>query len=180
MTRILVTYASKHGSTAEIAEAIGEELRAAGLLVDCVEVDRVRSLDGYDAVVLGSAISMKRWRREARHFLRAHGTELARLPFWAFSSGPVGDPAEAPDGTPWSEPAHTIQAAERLGVRDHVVFGGSLAADVHGFPASAMARNMPTEFLDRRDWAEIRSWAASIAGAIVGDRAVNASPPSSD
>jgi len=83
-----VAYASKHGSTAEIAEAIGDELRAAGRTVDVRDAGEVTDLAGYDAVVLGSATYMRRWRREARRFLRHHASALADCPFWVFSSGP--------------------------------------------------------------------------------------------
>ena len=63
MSRVLVAYGSRHGSTAEIAEAIAATLREAGLAVDCRKAGEVDSLDGYDAVVLGSAVYMRRWRR---------------------------------------------------------------------------------------------------------------------
>ena len=156
MTSVLVAYASKHGSTSEIAEAIADALRAAGLLVDCVQADRVSGLEPYDAVVLGSAVYMKRWRREARRFLHRHSSALAERPFWVFSSGPVGDPAN--DNAAWTEPRRTIAAAERLGAREHVVFGG--------VASGAMARNTPSEYRDRRDWNAVRAWAEGIAAQL--------------
>jgi menaquinone-dependent protoporphyrinogen oxidase len=156
MTTVLVAYASRHGSTAEIAAAVAEALEAAGLQVDCVEAADVASLEPYDAVVLGSAVYMKRWRGAARRFLRRHGSELQRRPFWVFSSGPVGDPAN--DNPAWTEPARTIATAQRLGARDHVVFGGTATG--------AMARNTPPEYRDRRDWDAIREWASSIAAEL--------------
>ena len=96
MTHILVAYASKRGSTGEIADAIADVLRQSGLEVDCKSAGEVGSLDSYDGIVLGSAVYMKRWRGDAKHFLRKHGEELSRLPFWVFSSGPVGDPSKTP------------------------------------------------------------------------------------
>jgi menaquinone-dependent protoporphyrinogen oxidase len=90
MTKILVAYGSKRSATAEIAEAIAETLRKSGLEVDCLEAGDVKRVDGYDGVVLGSAVYMRRWRREARRLLRRHATELAKRPLWVFSSGPVG------------------------------------------------------------------------------------------
>ena len=65
MSRVLVTFGSKHGATAEIADVVAETLRACGLDVDCVDAGDVERLDGYDAVILGSAVYMRRWRREA-------------------------------------------------------------------------------------------------------------------
>lgn len=88
--RVLVGYASKYGSTAEIAEAIGKTLRAAGLDVDVQRAGDVHSLDPYRAVVLGSAVYTARWRRDAVRLL-ARRRDLARREVWLFSSGPVGE-----------------------------------------------------------------------------------------
>jgi len=165
MTRVLVVHASKHGSTAEIAAAIAEGLRDAGLDVDCERAAAVGSLDGYDAVVLGSAVYAKHWQGDAKHFLRAHADELARLPFWVFSSGPVGDPDKTPDPS-WLEPPRIIRRAEQLGVRDHVVFGGRIPAAAHGPIERAVVKNTPAEYADRRDWGEIRAWARRIASEL--------------
>ena len=153
MTRVLVTFGSKHGATAEIAGAVAETLRGCGLDVECVEAGNVDSLDGYDAVILGSAVYMRRWRREARGFVRHFAGELAQRPFWVFSSGPVGDPAK--DNAAWLEPGRTIRELERLGVREHVVFGGR-----------STSSGIPEQFRDRRDWDEIRAWARTIADAL--------------
>ena len=107
-------------------------LRPAGRLHRGREVD---NLDRYDAVVLGSAVYMRRWRREARRFLHHHARELAERPLWVFSSGPVGDPAK--DNPAWLEPGRTIAEAERLGARDHVVFGGVAQGDRPRSPPSS-------------------------------------------
>ena len=77
MTNVLVAYASKHGSTEEIAEAIAASLRECGLAADCVAAGAVNSLEGYDAVVLGSAVYMRPWRREARRFLHSHASSAS-------------------------------------------------------------------------------------------------------
>lgn len=164
MTHILVAYASKHGSTSEIATAIAERLEACGLQSTCVPADEARDLERYDAVVLGSAVYAGRWRAEARHFLRRFRHELAERPFWVFSSGPVGDPAN--DNPKWVEPAGVIAKAEALGVRGHVVFGGSVPADPHGMMLRSMAKNTPEAFRDRRDWDAIRDWADSVAETV--------------
>lgn len=166
---VLVAHASKRGSTAEIAEAVAGELRAAGLEVDCRESGEVEDLDGYEAVVLGSAVYAKRWRGDARHFLRRHRKALAAMPFWVFSSGPVGDPAEEDDKSEdWIEPRRTIAKVEELGARGHVVFGGAVPKEPKGMVEKAMAKNIPAEFQDRRDWDEIRAWAQQIGTALGG------------
>jgi len=156
---ILVAYSSKRGSTAEIAETVAATLRREGLGVCLERCEDVRSLEGYDAVVLGSAVYMKRWRPEARRFLRRQADSLAERPLWIFSSGPFG---ESPD-VAWSEPPGVVARAERLGVRGHVVFGGRLPATPSGFMERALVRDTPSEYADLRDWDEIDAWARSIA-----------------
>jgi menaquinone-dependent protoporphyrinogen oxidase len=164
MSHVLVVYASKHGSTAGIATAIAKTLDDCGVQTTCVQASEVHTLEPYDGVVLGSAVYARRWRREARRFLRDFAAELAQRPFWVFSSGPVGPPGD--DNPDWSEPVHTIARAIHLGVRDHVVFGGAVPADPHGMMMRSMAKNTPEEFRDRRDWDAIRAWAEGIADAL--------------
>src|SRR5512137_1649732 len=81
---ILVTYASRAGSTAGVAEAIGKTLAEGNAQVDVRCMQDVKDLSPYRAVVAGSAIQGKRWLPEAMQFLRAHQTELSRKPFAAF------------------------------------------------------------------------------------------------
>jgi menaquinone-dependent protoporphyrinogen oxidase len=161
----LVAYASKRGSTKEIAETLAATLRRRGLEVSLCAVDEVDSLDPYGAVVLGSAVYMKRWRGDARHFLKKHRKALRQRPFWVFSSGPVGDPAN--DNPEWAEPPKIVEKVEELGGRGHVVFGGCLASEPTGFMVKAMVEGTPKEFRDRRDWAQIRDWTHQIAASLV-------------
>jgi menaquinone-dependent protoporphyrinogen oxidase len=83
---------------------------------------------------------------------------VAELPFWVFRSGPFG---EKPDPS-WSEPPKIIKRAERLGVRDHTVFGGRLPLEPSNFMERAMVRDCPADKRDLRDWDEIGAWAAAI------------------
>lgn len=163
---VLVAYASKHGSTAEIADAVADTLRQSGLDVDCKAVGEVKRLEPYGAVVLGSAVYIRRWRGDARRFLRKHGKELSKRPFWVFSSGPVGEPRDDEKGSPWLEPPRIVEKVERLGVREHVVFGGRVPVDPHGPAQRAMVENTPAEYRDRRNWDEIRAWAAGVASEL--------------
>lgn len=165
MTRVLVVYASKRGATAEIAHVVADTLTAAGLDADCREAAEVDSLDGIDAVVLGSAVYMRRWRGDARRFLRRHADELAARPFWIFSSGPVGEPRSDADLS-WSEPRKLVERALLLGARDHAVFGGCIPREPRGMIERRMADGCPPEFRDRRDWDEIRRWARAVAAQL--------------
>jgi menaquinone-dependent protoporphyrinogen oxidase len=159
VSRVLVAYASKHGATAEIAEAIADELRNQGHQADRLSAEDVGDVGAYDAVVLGSAVYTKRWRPSARKLLAREARALAQRPLWVFSSGPCG---EDPDPS-WSEPPRIIKRVERLGAREHVVFGGRLPLEPSNFMERAMVKNTPAAQRDLRDWDEIRAWAAQIA-----------------
>lgn len=161
---VLVAYSSKRGSTAEIAETVAATLRREGLGVCLEPVEAVADLDRFDAVVLGSAVYMKRWRGDAKHFLKKHRKALRQKPFWVFSSGPVGDPAK--DNPEWNEPPKLAEKVEEMGGRAQVVFGGCVPAEPQGFMERAMADGVPKEYRDRRDWDEIRGWAQQIAAEL--------------
>jgi menaquinone-dependent protoporphyrinogen oxidase len=162
---VLVAYASKRGSTAEIAETVAATLRREGLGVCLERAEDVQTLEPYDAVVLGSAVYMKRWRGDARHFLKKHRKALKHTPFWAFSSGPVGDPAK--DNPDWNEPPKIAEKVEELEGRDHAVFGGCLPSEPKGLMEKAMVEGAPREYRDRRDWVQIREWAKQIAADLI-------------
>jgi menaquinone-dependent protoporphyrinogen oxidase len=88
--RILVAYASKHGSTKEIADFIGKTIIDSGVDVDVYYVGAVTNLTDYDGVVIGSAVYAEQWRPEAAQFVRLRADVLAEKPVWLFSSGPTG------------------------------------------------------------------------------------------
>lgn len=96
--KVLVTAASKHGATNEIAERIGAMLAAHGVEVDVKKLQEVSGLAGYEAVVLGSGIYLGKWLKEARRFVEVHAAELAQRPTWLFASGSImGDPPVGDD-----------------------------------------------------------------------------------
>jgi menaquinone-dependent protoporphyrinogen oxidase len=82
--KILVTYASRNGSTAGVAEAIGKSLAESGAQVDVLPMQAVTDLTPYRAVVAGSAIQAAQWLPEAMQFVESHRVELRRKPFAAF------------------------------------------------------------------------------------------------
>src|SRR6266542_6497358 len=84
---VLVSAASKHGSTAEIATAVARVLQERGLAVDVRPVENVTLVDGYEAVVLGSAVYAGHWMESARRLAEVQAGALASRPVWLFSSG---------------------------------------------------------------------------------------------
>src|ERR1051326_2302430 len=94
MNEILIAYATKHGSTHEVAESVAAHLAQMGFEAHTLPANRVPSLDEYRAVVLGAPLYMGRWHGDARAFLRRFRHELATRPFAVFALGPVKDDAE--------------------------------------------------------------------------------------
>jgi menaquinone-dependent protoporphyrinogen oxidase len=89
--KVLITAASKHGATAEIAAVIGRVLETQGLEVDVLAPDAVQNVDGYGAVIVGSGVYAGQWLGEAKDFVDRHEAALRERPLFVFSSGPVGE-----------------------------------------------------------------------------------------
>jgi len=164
--QVLVAYATKYGATAEIAEKIGQVLRDAGLSVDIIPVHRAKDPDSYKAVLLGSAVYIGQWRREASGFLKSHEKVMAGMPVWLFSSGPTGkgDPAELVQG--WHFPKALQPIADRIRPRDIALFHGALEINKLGFIEKWMVNNVKAAAGDFRDWGAITAWSASIAAVV--------------
>ena len=164
--KILMAYATKYGSTAEIAQKIGEILIYSGLDANVLPVNRVRDLDPYEAVVLGSAVYIGKWRKEAARFLESNEKKLVNKDVWLFSSGPAGegDPVELMNG--WRFPAALYPIAERIQPRDIAVFHGSVNMDKLNSIEKLMLNNVKSPIGDIRDWNTIIAWATSIGEAL--------------
>ncbi len=163
---ILVTYASKHGTTAEIAKKIGETLTQAGFQTALAEAKTIRDLSLYWAVILGSAVYFGQWRRDAVRLLKANEKILAEKPTWLFSSGPSGegDPVELLDG--WRFPSGQQEIADRIKPRDIAVFHGAVDPDKLSFFEKWILNNVKSPTGDFRDWDMITAWANSIAESL--------------
>ena len=91
MDEVLIAYATKHGSTHEVAESVAAHFADIGVEAHTLPAQLVESIDEYQAVVLGAPLYMGRWHRDARAFLRRFRTELASKPLAAFALGPTAD-----------------------------------------------------------------------------------------
>jgi menaquinone-dependent protoporphyrinogen oxidase len=165
--KVLVAVASRHGATTEIAKRLRADLRDAltengsAVDVDLLPVGAVRSLAGYDAAVVGSAVYLGHWIRPARRFLRANAVELRQRPVWLFSSGPVGDLSPA---------AQVIDLGDLtalFGAREHHVFAGRLDRSSLGVAERIAVAAAGVAEGDFRDWADVTSWAHRIAADLL-------------
>jgi menaquinone-dependent protoporphyrinogen oxidase len=160
MASVLVAYASKYGSTGEVAEAVAETLRECGVDAVARPAGEVHELTGYSAVVLGTALYFFHWRGEAHRFLRRNRQEMTDLPVAVFGLGPIEDTPEQFEGArghldkglskhPWLTPVSVA------------VFGGHLDPTRLRFPDNnAAVRKMGA--VDLRDFDTIRAWARGL------------------
>jgi menaquinone-dependent protoporphyrinogen oxidase len=155
---VLVSAASKHGATHEIAERIAAELTRNGVAAVALPVEQVAGLEGYDAVVLGSGIYAGRWLEPAKRFVDRHLDGLRARPVWLFSSGPIGDPPK-----PDAEPVDAAPIRERTLAREHRVIAGVVDRTKLSFAERAITRVVGAADGDFRPWDEIDAWARSIA-----------------
>lgn len=172
--RVLVAYASKHGSTQGIADRIGEDLREDGHQVDVRPAGQARHAEEYDAFVVGSAAYAGHWVKDASSFVKKNKETLAHHPLWFFSSGPLGTDKVDKEGHDVLEASLPKEAEEFafLDPRDHHVFFGALHLDELGF-TGRMLRKMPATRDaipegDFRDWEEIDLWAHGIGRELNG------------
>jgi menaquinone-dependent protoporphyrinogen oxidase len=154
---VLVAYATRHGSTREVAATIAGTLQALGADVELREAQQVHGHDGFalgqpgswTLVVLGAPIYSGRWHRDAHRFLRRHRQDLAGVPVAVFGMGPRSDDKQA-----WQRSQEQLDRAvakhKWLTPTAVEVFGG---VD----PPGKRPRR------DLRDWTQIEAWAAGIA-----------------
>ena len=148
---VLMAFATRNGSTRQVADAVAGTLRDRGNQVAVLPARDVRGpLSGYDLVVLGAPLYSGRWHRDARRFLRRHRHEFPGVPVAVFGMGPRNDTPGAWESSraqldralakrPWAHPAAVT------------VFGG---ADPPGRTARLQR--------DLRDWDTIQAWAAQL------------------
>lgn len=160
MTSILIAVASRHGATDEIAHEVADELRrqVPAAVVEVRDAADPGDLTSADALIVGSAIYLGRWLPAARKLVEERREQLATVPVWLFSSGPVGDPPRPADDL-----VEVIELAAAIGARGHRVFSGRLDRDGLTWTERLTVRVVHAEPGDFRDHDAIRSWATEVA-----------------
>ena len=162
--KVLITVASRHGATLDIAEVIRNELVASNVDVDLIAPERVVDVSPYDAVVIGSSVYAGRWLAPARELVDRQLAQLIKRQVWLFSSGPVGSPAK-----PTQPPLEALEMTRRTNALDHQVFEGRLDRDLLTFGERAIVRVVGARSGDFRPWYAVAEWARGIAASLSGE-----------
>jgi menaquinone-dependent protoporphyrinogen oxidase len=156
---ILVAYATRRGSTREVADVIAAHLRASDHTVEVRPADHVEDVARYAGVVLGGALYTGRLHRDARHFLRRHRGALAERPLAVFALGPMSL-SEEDVASSRRQLEKALAHEPALHPCAVAIFGGVVDPDKLPFPLSTMPAS------DARDWDAIDAWATEVAGRL--------------
>jgi len=163
--KILVTYATKAGSTAEVAAEIGRVIESkGGCQVDVCPVGKLNGVDGYDAVVIGSAIRAGKWLPEATKFVEKHRDALGRVPVALFTVClTLKDDTEENRRTvaAYLDPVRQVVQPVEVGL-----FAGVMDYSKLPFILRLLMKAMKSPQGDFRDWEAITSWATDIAAVL--------------
>lgn len=172
--KILVAYATKHGSTAEVAEFIGQVFREHDLDTTVMAAEKVQSVSDYDAFVVGSPVYASLWLTEISQFLERFETELSKKPvyYWMNCIRVL-----EPDGREHALAEYIYKPLmNKIGVRDIAVFGGKLSLDeIDWNERWTLSARYEGDALpgsrndDYRDWEAIREWAKHIREQLTGE-----------
>ena len=157
---ILIAYATRAGSTFDVAEAIRQSLAEHGAQVEMRPVKEISSLEPYRAVILGSAIRAGSWLPEAVEFVKLHKSELENLPlvyFLVCATMREDTPKHHDQVLAYLKPVRAMIEPLEIGL-----FAGKLDANKLGLFAKMLVKVMHSEQGDWRDWEAIHEWAGKI------------------
>jgi len=162
--KVLVAYASRHGSTAEIAQAMANTLCSDSVIAEAKWVGHVTDVSEYDAIFIGSAIRYDKWLPEATEFVARHQPALQQMPVSLFFTCMTLSVKSAKTTAQAAEYAAKIAALlPRVSATDVGQFAGVLDFDKIPFPGRLIARLifvlLRVKAGDYRDWPAIRHWA---------------------
>jgi menaquinone-dependent protoporphyrinogen oxidase len=160
--KVLIAYATKYGSTVEVAEAIAKTFAEAGVAADLRDVGSVHDLGDYAAVVFGAPLYNSRMLRAGRRFLAKNRRALADMPVAVFALGPLG--AEEKDtAVPQRQFDRALARQSEMSPLSTALFAGVIDQSKLRFPdkyAPPLKRFFP--LTDARDWHAIEVWAVGL------------------
>lgn len=189
MKKVLVSYITHSGTTRDVAEAVAEELAKAGCEAEAVQLDQVKDLSAYDAIVLGAPMIIG-WHRDAIKYLKKHNAELQQKPLALFMTGMSLVDSPKPDlpgvdihidekfSVPPQNPARLTYKENFSTIRNYLapvtkvapkslsavaVFGGRLDMyRLKWYDALFVMLVVGAKPGEKRNWPDIRAWAAAL------------------
>lgn len=158
--KVLVTYATRAGSTAEVAEAIGKTLAARGMAVDVLPIKKVTDLSGYQSVVIGGAVRFGQWLPEAVKFVEQNSDALSKksTAFFAVHIMNLGEDETSQK----ARLAYLDPARKLITPKAEAFFAGSGNLSKLSFLERTIGRMVKSPEGDLRDWKVINAWAESL------------------
>jgi menaquinone-dependent protoporphyrinogen oxidase len=172
--KALVAFASKHGSTKEIADYIAKTLEQHQIQTDVLYVGAVMHLTDYDAVIIGSAVYAGQWRPEAAQFIKVRTDILAEKRIWLFSSGPTGHGNATDLLGGFLFPENLEYHRNKINPVDTAVFHGNLDLTKLTLAELMIVNSYGGPLGDYRQWDKIKAWADSIAATLAETQADSA------
>lgn len=161
MDNVLVAYASRYGSSAEIAQAIGKELCSRGIAAEVRNVEDVTDLSAYGAVVVGSAIRMGHWLPAATAFVQNNQTTLRSVPTAFFTVHMLATDESAESRQ--QRTGYTAAEHELVKPELEAFFTGKIDAQQLNLMERLMVKMVQSPTGDLRNWDAVRTWADAVA-----------------
>jgi menaquinone-dependent protoporphyrinogen oxidase len=161
---ILITYATRAGSTVEVANVISEVLVSRNFMVDIKPVKAKPSLIGYGAIVLGSAIHMGAWLPEMVEFIWENKSRLNKIPTAIFTVHILNTDEETNSRA--ARETYISPIHEMISPLHEAFFAGKVDFSTLAIPDRVIARAVQPKIGvhsgDFRDWNKIRYWSQTI------------------
>jgi menaquinone-dependent protoporphyrinogen oxidase len=158
--KILITYATKLGSTTKVAHAIGDTISKKGIAVDVLPIKDVPEISGYDTIIIGSAVRMGSWLPEAVNFVKHHQETLNKVTTKIFSVHILNqgdEPESQKERTAYTAPVWALIHPE-----DEAFFAGKIDPSQLKFVEKLLFKAVKSPNGDYRDWDKIQRWATTL------------------
>lgn len=162
---VLIAYATKHGSTQEVAKAIGDIFASHGYDVDVLPTSSVEQVVGYQAVILGSAVRFGNWLGDMLTFARKHEANLRKTPTAVFSVHALN--LDESENARKQREAYLDQLHTLIQPVSEAFFAGKIDMEKLTLSEKLLAKAVKTPVTDLRDWGKIKAWAEEMVRVLL-------------
>ncbi|MCK8060378.1 MULTISPECIES: flavodoxin domain-containing protein [unclassified Fusibacter] len=163
MSKVLIGYVTKTGSTREVAQRINEILTNKGHTVEIRQLDEVKDFKGFDSIIIGAPINGMNWRQDAYEFVNTHKAELSNVKVAYFALGIMAYQGRKL----WNKTVNKalVKPSSIVEPIDTAVFGG-VSGDVMPAPVRFIFGIPKDSKADQRDWTKIEEWADGLCSKL--------------